>query len=140
MASSRSACSIGDRTPCTRVARHVARTAVHRGELRVGQLRRAERSRRLLGVLQPILEQRGAALDRGGRVVQLVRQPRGQLAEGDHLLVVQIARREDARAIEHGVDEDRRDLVALADHLAEVVPVNGQDRRRLLGDACRPAG
>ena len=60
--------------------RRTSRTRVDRGELRVGQARRAERARRPLGVLQPLLEQRRAALDRGRRVVQLVGQPGRQLA------------------------------------------------------------
>ena len=80
------------------------------GELRIGQLRGAQRARRLLGVVQPVLEQRRAAFDRGRRVVQLVREAGREFAERDHLLVVQAARREDAGAIEHLVDEDRRDL------------------------------
>ena len=118
MASSRSACWIGDSTPCTRVARQDARTRIDGGELRIGQPRGAERARRPLGLLQAVLEQRGAAFDRGRRVVQLVRQSGGQLAERDHLLVVQVARREDPGAIEHLVHEDRRDLMTLANHLA----------------------
>ena len=56
------------------------------------------------------------AFDGRRRVVQLVGQPGGQLAERDHLLVVQAARREDPGAIEHLVHEDRRDLVAVANH------------------------
>ena len=78
-----------------RVARQDARTASMAASWASVSLDGAQRARRLLGVLQAVLEQRGAAFDRGGRVVQLVGQPGGQLPERDHLLVVQAARRED---------------------------------------------
>ena len=59
---------------------HVGRTSgktratygIDGGELRVGQLRRAQGPRRLLGVVQSCLEQRRAPLDRRHRVVQLM--------------------------------------------------------------------
>ena len=104
------------------------------GELGIGQPRGAQRACRLLGVLQAVLEQRGASFDRGGRVVQLVGQSGGQLPERDHLLVVQAARREDPGAIEHLVHEDRRDLMTVANHRGEVVARDGENLRGLLGD------
>ena len=140
MASSRSACSMGDRTPWHPRGQAGLANGIDGRELRIGQPGRAERARRPLGVLQPVLEQRGAAFDRGGRVVQLVGQSRGQFPEGDHLLVVQVARGEDPGAIDHGVDEDRRDLVTLADHRAEMVAMYRQDRRRVPGRPNRPVG
>jgi len=63
-----------------------------------------------------------------------VREPGGQLAERDHLLVVQAARREDPGAIEHLVYEDRRHRVTRADHRGKVVAMDGQDRRGPLRD------
>ena len=103
-------------------------------ELRIGQPGRAERARRPLGLRQPVLEQRGAALDRGRGIVQLVSQSRGQFSEGNHLFVVQVARVEDAGAIEHAVDQDRRDLITLAGQRAEAVARHVQDLGRLLRD------
>ena len=47
---------------------------------------------------------------------------------------MQVARREHASAIEHRVDEDRRDVLTLADHLVELITVNDQDLRRFLGE------
>ena len=125
---------MGDRTPCTRVAHAGLANRVDGGELGIGQPGGAERARRSLRILQPVLEQCGAAFDRGRGVVQLVRESRGQFAERDHLLVVQIARGESAGAIDHAVDEDRRDLITLAGHLAQMIPMNRQDLDRLLRD------
>ena len=53
-------------------------------------------------------QQPGAARGRRRRVVQLVRETGGELAERHHLLVLQLARSELPRAIEHHVDERRR--------------------------------
>ena len=50
-------------------------------ELRIGEVRGAQRSRRLLGILQTVFEERRAPFDRGGRVVELVRQSGRQFAE-----------------------------------------------------------
>ncbi len=130
------ACWMGDSTPAGRDGETGQPHFVHGGELRTGQRRAAlaERARRLLGFLQPIAEQRGAAFDRRRRVVQFVRQSGRQLAERDHLLVVQAARREDPGAIEHLVHEDRRDLVTVANHLGEVVARDDENLRRFLGE------
>ena len=134
MASSRSACWIGDSTPCARVARQDARSASMAASWASVSLDGAQRACRLLGVLQAVLEQRGASFDRGGRVVQLVGQSSGQLSERDHLLVLQAARREDPGAIEHLVHEDRRDLMTVANHRGEVVARDRENLRGLLGD------
>ena len=111
ISSSRSACWIGDRTPCARVVEARRAHGIDGRQLRIGQPRRAQRARRLLGLVQPIFEERGASFDRRRRVVQLVGEPGGQLAERHHLLVVQTARREQPGAVEHLVHEDCRDLV-----------------------------
>ena len=63
------------------------------------------------GYLPAVREQRGAAFDGGGRVVQLVSESSGQLSERNHLLVVQVARGEGPGAIDHGVNQDSRDFV-----------------------------
>ena len=107
------------------------------GELRVGQLGCAQRQRRLLGLVEALVEQRGAAFYRRRRVVQLVRQASGELAERDHLLVLQAARREVAAAIDHRVDEDRRDRVTLADHRRQVVARDRENLRGFLRDRVR---
>ena len=50
-------------------------------ELRICEVRGAERTRRLLGIVQTVFEQRCAPFDCGGRVVELVRQSGRQFAE-----------------------------------------------------------
>ena len=103
-------------------------------QLLVGEAGGAEDARGALGLLEPILEQHGTPLDRGRRIVQLVGESGRQLAERRHLLVVQVVRREQPRAIDHLVHEDGRHLVALADHLGQLVAVQRQDRARRLRD------
>jgi len=117
-------------------ARGEARCAngIHRGELGVRQPGGAQRARRLVGVLQGFGEPRGAPLDRRRGVVQLVGQSGGEPAQRGHLLVVQVARGEEPRAIEHRVHEDRRDFMTLADHRRKMVAVDEQGDRPLLGD------
>ena len=107
--------------------------AVNRGQLCVGQPCRPQRARRPLGLLEMVLEQRRAALDRRGRVVQLMRQSRGQFPEGGHFFVLQVARGEDSGAIDHRVDEGGGHPLAFADHRGEMVAMNRKDDRRLLG-------
>ena len=101
-------------------------------ELKIAQARGAERARRQLGLRQTLAEQRRAALDGRHRVVQLVGQAGGQFAEGDHLLVVQAARREDPGAIEHRVHEDRRDLMTRAGQRGQLITRDGENVRGLL--------
>ena len=113
---------------------------IDRRELRIAQPGRAECARRPLGILQPVVEQRRAAFDRRGGIVQLVSQSRGQFAEGNHLLVVQVARSEGPGAIDHAVDQDRRDLIALADQLTELVAMDVPGSQWVPARPNRPAG
>ena len=89
------------------------RAARRRGAPRPAAARPPPRRSRLLG------EHLGAAHHRRRRVVQLVRQAGGQLAERDELLVAQVARGELPRAIDHRVHQRGRDHRALADHLRQ---------------------
>ena len=96
-------------------SRHTHRQAgrahlVNGGELRVGQLRGAQRERRLFGFVESLFKQGRAALDGGRGIIQFVRQSSGQPAERRHFLVLQIVRREDAAPVEHLVHEQRREL------------------------------
>jgi len=111
---------------------------VDRVELGVGQVGRAERARHLLDVLEAAPEQRGAALDRGRGVVELVGEARRQASEGNHLLVVQLVGREVPRPIDHPVDEDRRQLGARPRDGANLLAGHDEDLRRLQDE--RPAG
>ena len=104
------------------------------GELIVGQRGGGQRARGLLGILEPILEQRGAAFDRGDRIVQLVGQSGRELSERHHLLVLQAARREPAAAIEHLVHQDRREFLAVANHLRQMAARDRKNFRELLSD------
>jgi hypothetical protein len=63
-----------------------------------------------------------------------MRQSRGQLTEGDHLLVLQVGRGERPCAVDHHVDEGRRDRRAFADHLGELITVDRQELGGLLGN------
>ena len=102
-------------------------------ELRGGQSRLRELARRCLRAEQPRGEKLGAPHDRRCRVVELVREACGQLAERHQLLVAQVARRELARAIHHRVHERGGYRGTLAAHLAECVALHGEHHRRLLG-------
>jgi len=75
---------------------------------------------------------RRAALDGCRRVVQFVREPGGEPSERRHFLVLQPARGEDAAAIQHLVNQHRRDFVALANHRRHVFARDGKDLGRLL--------
>ncbi len=139
MASSRSACSIGDRTPCTGAAAHTRR-APHRSRRTARRVRldHAERARRPLDVVEPASEQRRAAFDRGGGVVQLVGETRREAPERDHLLVVQLARREVPRPVEHPVDEDRRELGTLPGESGKLLARHDENLRPPPGRSTRP--
>lgn len=115
-------------------ARRRARVAnrIHGGELLGRKTGGPEREGGLFGILDSFLEENSASLDRRGGVVQLVREPGGEFAEGDQFLVVEVARGERSRAVEHRVNEARGELVALASQLAEVIAMNHQNRRRFL--------
>ncbi len=134
MASSRSACSIGDRTPCSGAAAHALRTASIASNWASVRPARAESARRLLDVLEPAPEERRASFDRGRGVVQLVGEARRQPPERDHLLVVQLVRRELPRPIEHPVDEDRRQPFTLPGEIAHPIPRHHEDFGGLLGE------
>ena len=133
-ASSRSACWMGDNTLRSRHGHAGLPHGIDGGKLGVAEPGCAERARRLLGVFHAGRQQRGASLDGGSGVVQLVCEARGELAERHHLLVVQRARREQAAAIQHLVDEDGRDLVARMDHGAEVLAADGDNLGWFLHD------
>ena len=113
---------------------HEARTRSMASSLIVGEPGRAQHARGAFGLLQSVLEQHGAALDRRRRVVELVGEAGRELAERGHLLVAQVVRREVPRAIDHLVHEDRRRLMALANHLGQQVAMQRQDLTRLLRD------
>ncbi len=123
-----------DRGPHTGHRRSQASLAnrIDRRELRIGQREGAQRTRRALAFFQAVFEQRRAAFDGRCRVVQLVRQSRRQFPERDHFFVVQVAGSEGADAVQHGVDQDRRDLMALGDHRAQVVAMHHQHLGGLL--------
>ena len=112
-----------------------SRIAIDGGELGVGQPRRAERARRLLGS-PPAGSWSSAALrsiaDAG--LFSSWASPADSFPSETIFSSCRLARGEDAGAIEHAVDEDRRDLMTLADHRGQVVARHGQDLRGLLGD------
>jgi hypothetical protein len=66
-----------------------------------------------------------------------VGETRREPPERDHLLVVQLARRELPRPIEHPMDEGRRELVTLPGEGAHVLAGHDEDLHGLLDD--RPA-
>ena len=84
-------------------------------------------------------EQRRAALDRGRGVVQLVGEPRREPSERDHLLVVQLVRREVPRPIDHPVDEDRRQRGTLPDQGGHVLAGHDEAGPRAPGRPHAPA-
>ncbi len=75
-----------------------------------------------------------AARRRGRGIVQLVREPGRQLAERDHLFVLQVVRREPAHAIDHHVHQSRRERRALPDHLGKVLSRDHKEIARLVDD------
>ena len=134
MASSRSARSMGERpNVAPAAARQRFRDSVDGGLLRLGQSCRAERAGRPFDLGQPRLEPLGAPRDGRRGVVQLVREARGQLAEGGHFLHLKVARRELAGPVDHDVHEDRGELVAFANQRRDLLARNHPDLGRLLG-------
>ena len=123
------------RAPEGRAGRGKAELArpVDGGLLGLGQSRRAERAGRRFDLRQPKLESLGAPRDRRSGVVQLVREPRRQLAEGEHLLFVKVARREMAGAIDHDVHENRGEVVAVANQRRYLLAGDQQELGRHLG-------
>jgi hypothetical protein len=71
--------------------------------------------------------ERADARRRGRRgIVQLVGEAGGEPAERDQFLVVQLARGEEARAVDHGVHHERGDVRTLADQRGEMIAVEDQ--------------
>ena len=113
IASSRSASSIGDRPRFIRArvlpgTKHEPRPppqAVRRSAFAAPSARVAS-SR----IIQPIFKQRRAPLNGRRWIIQLMRKPCRQFAKRYHLLVVQVARVKHACAIQHHVNQNRRDL------------------------------
>src|SRR5262245_5505150 len=87
----------------------------------------------MLGFFEPLIEQRGAPLNGGGRVVQFMGDAGGELSERDESLVVQILGRELPRAIEHLVHQDRGHSLTLSNHFREISLRYHERRRWLLG-------
>ena len=97
------------------------------------QSRGSERAGRRFDLRQPKLESLGAARDRRSGVVQLVREPCRQLAQGGHLFFLEVARREMAGAIDHDVHENRGEFVAVANQRRHLLAGDQQDLARHLG-------
>ena len=93
----------------------------------------AECARRRLDVDQSVREAIGAAHHRGGRIVELVREAGGQLAERPELLVLQVGRRELPGAVQHDVHELRRELRTLLDERGNVLARDLQNLGWLFG-------
>ena len=134
MASSRSACSMGERPNVAPAAARQSSRARSTAACWASDNRAAPSARDAASTSDNReLEPLGAPRDRRGGVVQLVREPRRQLAEGGHLLFLKVARREMAGAVEHDVHEDRGELVAVANQRRDLLAGDHQDLGRLLG-------
>ena len=141
MASSRSACSMGERTPCTRVGQAGIRESRRRRQV-AQSLSRAAPSARVAASASSSRSSSSAALrsmaDAG--LFSSWASPAESLPSEIIFSFVQIARSENAGAIEHGVHKDRGHLVALAGHRAKTARAEWPGSTRAPGQPHRPAG
>ena len=100
---------------------------VHSRKFFVAKPCAAHQAGSFLRLFQAVGEKGRPPLDGGRGIVEFVSKARGQPAERDHLFVMQVARSERAGAVEHSMDEDGRDLVALADHMTKIFPRNSEN-------------
>jgi hypothetical protein len=98
----------------------------------------AQRDRGVFQVADAPRELVSAAGGRRGGVVELVRESGRELAQRQHLFLVEVARREVPGAVQHCVHASRRQVVAVANHPGKVPDVDLEDLGVLLvGDRAR---